>query len=66
MSKVTIYILLEHSGNRLDSWKPVAISLTKKTLYELAEKRRQFSDKHWDIKQRTLNSLKPTEIKYLI
>lgn len=66
MSKVTIYILLEHSGNTSGSWKPVAISLTKKTLYELAEKRRHSSGIHWDIKQRTLNSLKPTQIKHLI
>lgn len=66
MSKTKIFILLEHGGGRLDSWRPIAISLDRGKLLEVAKRRSMFSDRHWDIKQRTLDSLKPDQIKYLL
>lgn len=66
MSKTTVYILLEHGGGRLDSWRPIAMSLDKSVLVKTAKRRSMFSDRNWDIKQRTFDSLKPDQIKYLV
>lgn len=61
-----IYFLIEHDGYRLSSWEAIAVSLDKKSLEDLAIRRSRFSDNYWKITQRTLDELKPKQIKYLI
>lgn len=63
--KVRVYILEGHDRTALSSWYTIAMSLDKKELINKLDRIREFSDYSYRIRYRTLDTSKPSIIKYM-